>query len=102
MSHSLLVAGDTALVTLADELDAYDAPALLQILTEAVESEATRLEVSLERVTFLDSTVLGLVVGARRHALARGREVVVRLPTGRARRIFELTGLDELLDGSGA
>jgi anti-sigma B factor antagonist len=48
-------------------------------------------------VAFLDSTVLGTIVGALRRIREAGGALVVVLPETPARRIFEITGLDQVL-----
>jgi anti-sigma B factor antagonist len=96
--------GRTAVVTLRGELDAHDAPRLRELFTAAVtELEGAtepRLVVDLTGVAFLDSTVLGTIVGAVRRAREVGGELRIVLPETAARRIFEITGLDEVLDVS--
>jgi anti-sigma B factor antagonist len=52
--------------------------------------------VDLTNVSFIDSTGLGALVAARNHAHQLGHTLQIRLPSGQARRPFELTGLDEL------
>jgi anti-sigma B factor antagonist len=82
-------------VRLEGEHDAFTAPELRERLHGLIADERFDvLVVDLEAVTFLDSTVLGLLVGARRRMRERGGEVQLVYPRGTARRIFELTGLD--------
>ena len=91
-----------AVVTLRGELDAHDAPRLRGDLVTAVEraselAERPRVVLDLAGVAFLDSTVLGTIVGALRRAREAEGELVVVLPETPARRIFEITGLDQVL-----
>ena len=51
----------------------------------------------LSRVSFLDSTALGLLVRAVRTLKASGVDVRVVLPATSARRIFQITRLDTAL-----
>lgn len=94
--------GETAVVTLRGELDAHDAPRLRELFAAAVaEIQGTtrpRLVVDLTGVAFLDSTALGTVVGAVRRVREADGELRIVLPDSAARRIFEITGLDEVLD----
>jgi anti-sigma B factor antagonist len=85
-------------VTLAGELDLYDAPALRESFHGLVESGAAVIVLDLTAVSFLDSTVLGTIVGLLRRVREAGRELRVVLPETTARRIFEITGLDAALD----
>ena len=56
------------------------------------------LVIDLAAVTFLDSSVLGALVGALRRLRERGGTLRIVRPANAAARIFELTGLDAVLD----
>lgn len=81
---------------LEGELDAFVAPDLRERLHRAIDDEghAGLLVVDLAHVTFLDSTILGALVGALRRMRERGGELQLVYPPHPASRIFELTGLD--------
>jgi anti-sigma B factor antagonist len=85
-------------VTLTGELDLYDAPALRESFHGLLESGAEVIVLDLTSVSFLDSTVLGTIVGLLRRVREAGGELRVVLPATTARRIFEITGLDAALD----
>ena len=85
----------TAVVSADGELDAFVASELEDVFEAA--SDSSRLVADLTDVSFLDSTVLGLVVRALRKVGERGGEARVVLPRGSARRIFEITTLDQVL-----
>jgi anti-sigma B factor antagonist len=95
--HSVTVDRSDAVAVVAarGELDAYSAPDLDAAFAD-VEAE-TRVVVDLAPVSFLDSTALGAVVRAVRGVDERGGRVLVVLPRGPARRIFEITTLDGAL-----
>jgi anti-sigma B factor antagonist len=84
-----------AIVLAAGELDAFAAPDLDSAFTE-VRGEQ-RVLADLDRVSFMDSTALGLIVRAARELDEIGVELRVVLPSGSARRIFEITALDRVL-----
>jgi anti-sigma B factor antagonist len=91
-----------AVVTLRGELDAHDAPRLKTDFGRAIEeaaglTPAPRVVLDLAGVAFLDSTVLGTIVGALRRIREADGALVVVLPETPARRIFEITGLDQVL-----
>ena len=52
-----------SVVSLRGEIDVYTAPRLRQTLIDLVEGGATNIVVDMERVDFLDSTGLGVLVG---------------------------------------
>jgi len=102
-SGELEVAGGSAIVTLRGELDAHDAPRLREMFAGALERASAagghpRLVLDLRAVDFLDSSALGAMVGALRRTREAGGELAVVLPEGQARRIFEITGLEGVLD----
>lgn len=101
--HEIDAASGAVVVTLRGELDAHDAPRLKDLFAEAlaaasVDGGVNRLVLDLTAVGFLDSTVLGTMVGALRRVREAGGAMSIVLPEGPARRIFEITGLDTLLD----
>ncbi len=89
---------DIVVVTLSGELDAYDARALRETFHEVVEDGPAVIVLDLTGVSFLDSTVLGAIVGLLRRVREAGGELRTVLPETTARRIFEITGLDKALD----
>ena len=97
MSHHLNVrrAGRCAIVSGTGELDAFAAPDLRAALRDAGEAEA--LVCDLSAATFMDSTALGVVVGAFKRSREAGSVFHVILPAGSARRVFEITTLDRIL-----
>jgi anti-sigma B factor antagonist len=96
--HVERFAGGLAL-TLAGELDAYDAPALRTAFAEAASDlDGGAVVLDLTAVTFLDSTTLGTTVGLLRRVREGGGQLRVVLPETEARRIFELTALERSLD----
>jgi anti-sigma B factor antagonist len=85
-------------ITLAGELDAHDATRLRELFAEALEAgKSRRLLLDLTQVSFLDSTVLGCVIGLLRRVKEADGELSVVLPRGNAERIFQITGLDTVL-----
>jgi anti-anti-sigma factor len=83
------------IVSAAGELDAFVADDLAAAFAEASSDE--RIVVDLTAVSFMDSTVLGLLVRAVRDVSGRGGAIRVVLPQSTGRRIFEITMLDRVL-----
>jgi anti-sigma B factor antagonist len=93
--HRLEPFADGTVVTLSGELDAHDAPQLRRLF-QSIENPVVVLDLS--RLAFLDSAVLGALVGLLRRQREAGGELRVVLPETPARRIFEVTGLESALD----
>ena len=86
----------THLVAVRGEIDLFTAPELKSALSEAVESGHTRIVVDLTDTTFLDSTALGVLIGAVKRLRSRdGRLTIVNVDDNIAK-TFEITGLDQI------
>jgi anti-anti-sigma factor len=86
---------NVAVVIAEGELDAFVAPDLTSTF-ELLRGERL-LVLDIGRVSFMDSTALGLVARFVRTTREEGAEIRVVLPKGTARRIFEITTLDTAL-----
>ena len=88
--------GDVLIVVVRGEHDIYTAPGLRDRLEEAIGAGPTGIIVDLSGATFLDSSILGALLEARRQSLERGHGYVVCLgedPEPGVARILEITGL---------
>ena len=88
--------GDVLVVVVRGEHDIYTAPTLRDRLEEALGGSPTGVIVDLSAATFLDSSILGALLEARRQALEQGIGYVVSLgdePEPGVQRILEITGL---------
>ncbi len=82
-----------AVVTLAGEVDLYTAPKFHEVLLQGIDGGARHVVVDLSAVTFINSTVLGVLVhGAKRLGPDGGALHLVCGPGG-VRRILEVSGL---------
>ena len=81
------------LIALRGEWDLYNRPELEAALLEAKAAAETLVVLDLSRATFIDSSVLGALVKARKRMLDRVRIAVVA-EDRQIRKVFEITGLD--------
>jgi anti-sigma B factor antagonist len=94
-----VVLGDgVASVGVVGEADLYTAPELKDALNGLVEQEAYFILVDLTRTSFLDSTTLGVLMGAVRKVRARGGQIVLACADPNIRKIFEITMLDRVFE----
>ena len=83
-------------VAVGGEIDLFTAPELKAALGEALESGRTRIVVDLTETTFLDSSALGVLIGAVKRLRTRdGRLTLVNVDPNIAK-TFEITGLDQI------
>ena len=83
-----------ATVTVRGELDVFTAPRLHDALAQSVELGARRIVVDLARVTFIDSTALGVLIRVGRELRAGDGSLDLVCQNDNVRRVLELTGLD--------
>jgi len=88
--------GTNCVVTLEGEIDVYTAPRLKDALVEAIEGGCVDVIVDLEGVAFIDSSGLGVLVGALRRAKERSGAVRLVCTRGSILKIFRVTGLDKV------
>ena len=88
--------GSVTVVHVEGEIDVYTAPLLREVLDKQVAAGRTDLVVDLEKVTFMDSTGLGVLVG--RLKLVRGQNGSLRIVSAHERilKVFKITGLDKV------
>jgi len=85
--------GDAVVVSLAGELDLYNAPAVRDALERALAERPSRIVVDLAEVAFLDSTALGVLIDARGR-LDRREAFVLAAAGVETRRTLAVSGLD--------
>jgi anti-sigma B factor antagonist len=102
-------------VAVRGEIDLFTAPELKKTLADAIENGASRVVVDLSETTFLDSTALGVLIGAVKRLRGRDGQLVIVNTDANIAKTFEITGLDQIftilgtrddavaaLDGAGA
>ena len=88
--------GSVAVLAAQGEVDVATAPVLRDAL-DHVRPEAQTIVIDLAGVTFLDSTGLGVLIGARRRLLPAGIRMLVINAAPTVWRVFKMTGLIEPL-----
>jgi anti-sigma B factor antagonist len=88
--------GEHTVLEVGGEVDVYTAPRLRERLIELVDAGATSVVVDLGRVDFLDSTGLGVLVGALKRLRAAGGGLVLVCDKEPLLKIFRITALDQV------
>jgi len=87
-----------AVVTVRGEIDVASAPQLRSHLHELCSDDVTTISVDLREVTFLDSSALGVLVGALRRCRESNTEFRLIINSPRLLKIFEITGLTSVFE----
>jgi anti-sigma B factor antagonist len=89
---------DAIILYVHGEVDAYTAPRLNERLAPLVLSgETPKVTVDLERVSYMDSTGIGIFIGALKASKQSGCQLLLQNVTPRVERLFRITGLHEII-----
>jgi anti-sigma B factor antagonist len=83
-------------IAVRGEIDLFTAPDLKQVLTDAIEGGAHRVVLDLSEVSFLDSTALGVLIGAVKRLRSRGGALAIVNVDASIAKTFQITGLDQI------
>ena len=78
------------------EIDLFTAPELKQVIADAIEAKRIRIIVDLTETTFLDSTALGVLIGAVKRLRSRHGALAIVNVDDNIAKTFEITGLDQI------
>src|SRR4051812_35389240 len=81
---------------LSGELDIEGAPVLREAALKLIVEAPSNIVFDLRDLDFIDSTGVGVLVGVRNRLQTGGSYLILRKPSDRVRRVFELTGLDKV------
>ncbi len=84
-------------IALNGEADLLGAPSIEAALAEAASCEAQRIVVDLRNLTFIDSSGLRALMGGHEQCVARGQELRIIPGPANVQRLFELSGMNEIL-----
>ena len=88
--------GDRHVLAVRGEIDLFTAPELKQVLAESIENGRVRIVIDLTETTFLDSTALGVLIGAVKRLRSRDGQLVIVNTDANIAKTFEITGLDQI------
>ena len=96
LSLSTRTEGDRTVVVVGGEIDVYTAPKLRDKITELVGNGDYHLVIDMEKVDFLDSTGLGVLVGGLKRVRAHEGSLRLVCTQERILKIFRITGLTKV------
>jgi anti-sigma B factor antagonist len=88
--------GNVPVIAVGGEIDVATAPQLRESLHRIIAQGEATVVVDLLDVTFLDSTALGVLVGALKRCRELGGDLHVVVTDPRIVKIFEITGLTKV------
>lgn len=89
----------THVVAVHGEVDLFTVPEFKDRISRPIEAGKTRVIVDLSKVTFIDSSSLGVLIGAhKRLAAEAGSGLVVVVAERAIANTFKITGLDQVFE----
>jgi anti-sigma B factor antagonist len=85
---------DTHIVAVTGEIDLFTAPEFKQRVSAPIDAGRTRLIVDLNGTTFIDSSSLGVLIGAHRRLRRLNGTLVIVCSGDAILKTFRITGLD--------
>lgn len=85
-------------VQVSGELDVYTAPRLEEVLADSVEKGHRDVVIDLTRVTFMDSTALGVLVSSRQKVAEGEGRLRLVLSDPNVGKIMRITGFQDLFE----
>ena len=94
---TVAASGARPVVTAIGELDMYSGPRLREVLVGLADAGNAEIEVDLGGLTFIDSSGLGVIVGALKRCRMSGGDLVLRNVNDKTAKVLAVTGLDRVL-----
>jgi anti-sigma B factor antagonist len=85
---------ETHVVAVAGEIDLFTSPEFKQRVSAPIDAGRTRVIVDLTETTFIDSSSLGVLIGAHRRLLRLDGRLVIVCCSDAIAKTFRITGLD--------
>jgi len=83
---------------ISGEIDAFTAPILREKLSEIELQEGLQAEINMADVSYMDSTGLGVIVAFFKNLNAINGHLKITGLSARLKRLFDITGLGEIMD----
>lgn len=83
-------------ISLEGEIDIYTAPDFKDELINHIDGVERELILECSDLTYIDSTGLGILVGALKRIKEHNHNIVIRKPKSTVRKLFKITGLDKV------
>lgn len=80
------------------EIDVFTASDLREVLIPITEEKNKKIRINLEGVSYIDSTGLGVFIGALKSSHNYQSHIQLCGLSDRVMRLFKITGLDEVID----
>ena len=91
-----VVDGETQIVAVTGEIDLFTAPEFKQRVAAPIDAGRRHVVVDLTATTFIDSSSLGVLIGAHRRLRRQSGSLVIVCTSDAIAKTFRITGLDSV------
>jgi anti-sigma B factor antagonist len=88
------IGDDTHVVAVSGEIDLFTAPDFKRHVSAPIDAGVSHVVVDLSATTFIDSSSLGVLIGAHRRLKLRGGSLTIVCDNEAITKTFRITGLD--------
>lgn len=81
------------IISVQGEIDVYTSPRVKETINELIEKENYNLIINLEEVRYIDSTGLGVLIGALKRVREHNGSINLICTNPQIKKIFNITGL---------
>lgn len=85
-------------VEVQGEIDVYTSPRVKETINELIDAGNYNMVVNLEGVRYIDSTGLGVLIGALKKVREKNGKIVLICTNPQIKKIFNITGLIKIFD----
>jgi anti-sigma B factor antagonist len=94
--------GDAHVVSVKGEIDLFTAPDFKQRVSAPIDAGVPKVVVDLSETTFIDSSSLGVLIGAHRRLKLHGGSLAIVCSNESIAKTFRITGLDGVFTLTGS
>lgn len=88
-------------ISVEGELDVSTADKLKEYLHNLADEKILDMKINLERLDYIDSTGLGVMIGVLKKLKMDNKEIYILNPKSNVKKIFTITGLDKIFNLEG-
>ena len=85
-------------VEVQGDIDVYTSPRVKETINELIDQGHFNMVINLEGVRYIDSTGLGVLIGALKKVREKSGKIVLICTNPQIRKIFNITGLIKIFD----
>lgn len=87
---------DSWIIHIIGELDIYTSPQFKKVLLEILEEKMSNIIINGERLSYIDSTGLGVLISALKKVKENNKTITITNIKPNIRKLFDLTSLDKV------